>query len=370
MRLCCSLLLGILLFSAPMFGQVMRSSEEVFPSTALRTIAEQLREAKRATTRFKRRSALVRAQNLLLQLPKSPLKDGLKSKIEQVFRAGVFSEEAEEAIDEAIEIVRAADKILNQKPSPIDSETARATLLQVLNSPEFRVWNPIARFLQQISKWLEKPVNWVAKQLGVLLQWLGRVLRPVFELLSKIIEALGAWFWTWWQLLKTISPILAWSVLALFSAISLALLSYSILKWWRKRWRLQAEIAIAEVLIMPEQLLREAENAAKQGDYLTALRKTYKALLLFLDRIGLIRFREQRTNWEYLAEVRRKASSEFALRFQEVTNIFDQCFYARKLATANEFAIVRQFVEETRHQARLMLESESKRTQPKHVVGS
>ncbi len=353
------LLLVVLLFSAPMFGQVMRSSEKAFPLTALRTIAEQLREAKRANIRFKRKNALVRAQNLILRLPKSPLRDSLKSKIEQVFRTGIFSEEA---IDEAIEIVNAADKILNQKPSPIDSEIARATLLQVLNSPEFRAWNPITRFLQRISKWLEKPVNWAAKQLSVFLQWLGRVLRPVFDLLSKIIEALGAWFWEWWQLLKKISPALAWAVLVLFGAISLALLSHSILRWWRKRLRVQSEIAIAEVLIIPEQLLRDAENAAKQGDYLTALRKTYKALLLFLDRIGLIRFREQRTNWEYLAEVRRKASSEFVLRFQEVTNIFDQCFYARKLATANEFAIVRQFVEEMRYQALSLLESEGKKT--------
>ena len=357
-----SLPLVVLLFSAPMFGQVMRSSEEAFSSTTLRTIAAQLREAKRATARFKRENALVRAQNLLLQLPKSPLRDSLKSKIEQVFRTGIFSEEAEEAIDEAIEIVKAADKILNQKPYPIDSEIARATLLQVLNSPEFRAWNPITRFLQRISKWLEKPVNWASKQLSVFLQWLGRVFRPVFDLLSKIIEALGAWFWTWWQLLKKISPILAWAVLALFGAISLALLSYSILRWWRKRLRVQAEIAIAEVLIMPEQLLIEAENAAKRGDYLTALRKTYKALLLFLDRIGLIRFREQRTNWEYLVEVRRKASSEFVLRFQEVTDIFDQCFYARKLATAKEFTIVRQFVEEMRYQARSLLELEGKKT--------
>jgi len=142
--------------------------------------------------------------------------------------------------------------------------------------------------------------------------------------------------------------------MVLLVLLSAVLFFHTVVKWWRKRQRMKAEISWAETLIVPEQLLLEAENDARRGDYLTALRKAYKSLLLFLDRIGLIRFREQRTNWEYLSEIRRKASDEFARRFQEVTNIFDRCFYAQMPVTAKDFADVREFVEETRRQARLL----------------
>jgi len=332
-----------------------QSSIATHHSLPFSIIAKQLQKAIQENSPRKRQKALLRVRELVQQLPMSPVTDQLKGRLERALRTGIMSGEAEDAIDEAIEIAKSADKMLRQNLPSIDPEVANATLLRVLSSPEFQMWNPITKFLQWISKRLEKPINWVAKQLGAFFRWLGRVLRPILEWLSRFFEALGAWLWHWWQLLKAISPALAWTTVVLIGAVSLAFLLRAILKWWREKQKVQMGIAVAETLIIPEQLLREAENDAKLGDYLTALRKTYKALLLFLDRVGLIRFREQRTNWEYLAEVRKKASSEWTWRFQEVTNIFDRCFYARKAATANELSAVRQFVEETRLQARSLL---------------
>ncbi len=318
-------------------------------------IVEQLQKAKRDKSLRTRQKTLSRVGELIKRIPKSTVTNRLESRLEQAIRSGVMSDEAEEAIDEAIEIAAAADRLFRQTLSTVDPEFAQATLNRVLNSPEFQIWNPLMKFLQRLSKWLEKPLNWLSKLSSALFRRLAQIFSPVFEWLARVIEALGAWFWYWWQLLNKISPLLAWAIAVLLALLSFALFSHAIVKWWRKRQRLREEISWVETLTMPEQLLLEAENDARSGDYLTALRKAYKALLLFLDRIGLIRFREQRTNWEYLSEVRRKASDEFARRFQEVTNIFDRCFYARMPVTAKDFTDVRQFVEETRRQVRSLL---------------
>ncbi|MEZ8218293.1 protein of unknown function (DUF4129) [Candidatus Fervidibacteria bacterium JGI MDM2 SSWTFF-3-K9] len=325
------------------------------PLTVFNIIAEQLQKAKEEKSVHARQKTLSRIEGLLKRLPRSTVTERLEDRLKRAFRSSVMSDEAEEAIDEAIEIAEAADKLFRQTSLTVDPELAQSTLQRVLNSREFQVWNPFTKFLQRLSKWLEKPINWLVKLLSPLFRWLAKFFSPVFEWLSKVLEALGAWFWHWWQLLNKISPILAWAIAVLLTLLSVAMFSSAIVKWWRKRQRIRGEISWAETLIVPEQLLLEAENDARRGDYLTALRKAYKALLLFLDRIGLIRFREQRTNWEYLSEVRRKASDEFAQRFQEVTNIFDLCFYARVPVTAEDFVNVRQFVEETRRQARSLL---------------
>lgn len=347
----------VLLFIVPAVGQEKQPKGSTTPQTQFALIAEQLQKAQLSSSLLAKRGILLRVRKLATRLPQSPVKERLTERIERALRSGVASDEVSEAIYEAIEIAKAADKMLSQPSPSIDPETARATLLRVLSSPEFRdPWAPILRFLQKVSRWLERPLNWTLRQLNWLFGQVGKILRPVLEFLAKLLEALGAWFMYWFQLLMSISPVLAWTIVGVVGAIVLISLVLAILKWWRGRQKVLAQTAVAEALAMPEELLQEAEIAARSGDYLTAIRKAYRALLLLLDRIGLIRFREQRTNWEYIAEVRKKAPADFIRRFQEVTNIFDICFYARKFATANEFAIVHQFAEETRQKAQTLLD--------------
>ncbi|MFN3422524.1 MAG: DUF4129 domain-containing protein [Armatimonadota bacterium] len=357
----------VFLFAVPMFGQMKWRGEVTTPKTPFAVIAEQLQKARESRSHIVKRNFLLKAQKSVERLPQSPVTEQLRSKIESAFRAGILTDKADEAIEEAIETAKAADRVLRQPPPSVDPETAKATLLRVLSSPEFRdPWAPVLRLLGRISKWLERPLGWASKQLRWLLSQIGRILQPIFEWLSKLIEALRAWFMYWFQLLMSISPVLAWSILGVLGAIGLTSLAFAVLRWWRKKQEALKQIAVTEALVLPEQLLRESEIAARSGDYLTALRKAYRAVLLLLDRIGLIRFREQRTNWEYLAEVQKKTPSDFARRFQEVTKIFDVCFYARKLATSNEFAIVKQFAEETRQKALTLLDlTETEETSPR-----
>lgn len=341
-----SVFIAFLLLAVPIFeGQATQSSEITLTPEPFNAIVEQLRKAKASTSPHKRQRALITAESLVKALPPSRITEQLKFRLGRAFKAGVMTDESERLIDEAIEIAGAASKLLKRRPSTYDPELARATLLRVLNSPEFRIHSWFAALVEQISKWLEKPVS-------RLISWIARILTPIFKWVGKLLEVLGAWFWYWFKFLMEVSPFLAWGTVGLLGAMVSASLAYMVWKKWLKLRKETTERVVAQALVMPEQLLKEAENAARKGDYLTAVRKAYRALLLTLDHIGLIRFREQRTNWEYLAEVSRKAPMEFVSRFREASSIFDRCFYARKLATANEFIVVKRLAEETRHYAR------------------
>lgn len=344
-----SVFIAFFLLAVPIFeGQATQTSKITLTPEPFNAIVEQLRKAKASISPHTRQRALTTAESLVKVLPPSRITEQLKFRLGRAFKAGVMTDESERLIDEAIEIAGAASKLLKRRPSTYDPELARATLLRVLNSPEFRIHSWFAALLERISKWLEKP----AKRL---LSWIVGVLSlltPIFKWLWKLLEVLGAWFWYWFKFLMKVSPFLAWGTVALLGAIVSASLAYMVWKKWLKLRKEITERGVTQALVMPEQLLKEAESAAREGDYLTAVRKAYRALLLTLDHIGLIRFREQRTNWEYLAEVSKKAPTEFVSRFREASSIFDRCFYARKLATASEFVVVKRLAEETRHHAR------------------
>jgi len=348
----------VLLFTAPLLGQT-RGAEKASPDerALFASIVKRLREALISSSHHDERKFLLQAQKLARQLPQSPVSERLKDRIERALKAGMAGSETDTAVREAIEIAEAAEKVLAQPSPSVDPEAAKAVLMRVLSSPEFRdLFAPIRRLLQRVLAWLEKPAFWVWSLLERVFEPIRKILQPILKWLAKALEVLGAWLAHLFQLLASISPILAWTVVVLLGAVGLTSLVLAILSWWRRRQKALAQVAVVESLAVPEQLLHEAEIAARSGDYLTAIRKAYRALLLLLDRIGLIRFREQRTNWEYLAEIRKKAPTEFARRFQEVTGIFDICFYARKFATASEFAAVKQFAEEARTKAHTSLD--------------
>jgi len=353
MRCLAAIFLTLLLIaSAQSQGEISKTN---LPSQ-LATIAKHLRKAQSTKSLTERKSEILKARKLIAKMPPSLLTYELENRLNKALSLNVKTKNANMLLNEATEIAENANKLLMERTAKVDPEAAKATLMRVLSDPEFRnPWEPILKLLERLEKPLVRFLNW----LGRVFSWFGAILRPVFEWISAILQAMGVWFWHWLQLLMKISPILAWTIIIAFGAIVLVSLAYAILKWWRQRQKLVAESVIAEKLVMPEQLLKEAETAAKKGDYLTAIRKAYKALLLSLDRIGLIRFREQRTNWEYLAEIQRKAEPNFVRQFREITHTFDLCFYARKFATAKEYTTVRQFAEELLTRALPTLSSSS-----------
>ncbi len=206
-----------------------------------------------------------------------------------------------------------------------------------LSSAEFR--DP---WWERLWRWLSKPIGWLVEQLERLFRWLERWLAPLWQWLLRAITELANWVWSWLKALLAASPVLAWSLIGSIVVTVVISVGWAVWQWWQKRERASVQTVLTEALATPEQLLREADASAQRGDYFMALRKTYRALLLLLDRMGFLRFSEQRTNREYLAEVWRNAPTEVAKSLAEATQVFDRCFYARHAATTDDFAVVRQ----------------------------
>lgn len=310
-------------------------------------VAEQLQAAVKASSSRRAKRAIADAKRLLQQLPETEITRRLRWRLEDAMSAGLTTDEGKEALDEAAETAQVAVRLLRLPPPAIDPNQAQATLQAVLNSAEFRdPWAKLKRWWERLKEriWrlLEKPLNW----LGEAIAWVGRHLAHLFEPLlqwiGRALAAIATWLWGLLGALLQISPVLTWFLIALLGLVVLYAVAVFLWRWWQGQQKAVAHIEAMEALATPEQLLREADLSAQAGDYLAALRKSYCALLLFLERLALIRFREQRTNWEYLAEIQRTAPSEVTQIVQEATTVFDHCFYALYRATADDFTAVKQ----------------------------
>ncbi len=82
-------------------------------------------------------------------------------------------------------------------------------------------------------------------------------------------------------------------------------------------------------------LLAKASDLAKQGDYRTAIRRAYIALLFELEQRGKLRLHRSKTNRDYLDSLR--AERELFPTFSTMTGTFEQVWYGQTRATEDEF---------------------------------
>jgi hypothetical protein len=85
----------------------------------------------------------------------------------------------------------------------------------------------------------------------------------------------------------------------------------------------------------PKRALDEAARFASAGDYRSAMRLVYLAVLLHLDEREMIRFDRTGTNWEYLASLRQHSTLQDVLR--PVTMTFDRKWYGHETATDRDY---------------------------------
>lgn len=109
----------------------------------------------------------------------------------------------------------------------------------------------------------------------------------------------------------------------------------------RKRRREERE-EVREILgeaiaadISPADLLLKAREMAFAGDFRSAIRRAYIALLCELERDGKLKLGRSRTNRDYLEDMRREKLS--FQDFARMTSIFEQTWYGEKNATGREF---------------------------------
>jgi hypothetical protein len=98
----------------------------------------------------------------------------------------------------------------------------------------------------------------------------------------------------------------------------------------------------------PAELWREADEQARNEQYLQAVRSLYLAVLSLLHRQQLLRFEPTRTNGEYLQQVRLapQAPAELHAVFGEFTALFERKWYGDRACDAAEFRVCRKLADE------------------------
>jgi hypothetical protein len=131
-----------------------------------------------------------------------------------------------------------------------------------------------------------------------MLRWLGRLLRSIGQILGELPR------WLFWLLF-------AWLVLALLAI--LAHLLYVVVGLFGARGARAGSQGAAElgrgelygiVDLNFDTAYRRARELLAAGHWAAATRHFYVAAILGLDRAGLIRFRQSKTNHDYVGELR------------------------------------------------------------------
>ena len=155
-------------------------------------------------------------------------------------------------------------------------------------------------------------------------QWLGSLLRR-----APVFDGFGSGEGS-----KAVSITLSIIVLVLF----LLLLAHVLARLGLGRLLGSQSMETEDIYAGPDSprgALDEASRAASSGDFRTALRLVYLAVLLRLDERDLIRFDRTGTNWEYLAALR--GNPEFHQLLRPVTVTFDRKWYGREAAGESDY---------------------------------
>ncbi len=202
-------------------------------------------------------------------------------------------------------------------PSRPEAAVLREDLRQILSRPEYRV---------QGKDWL----------LDLKLRLLRAVLQRWEERVMPLFAALHG-----------TQPVLYWGLIAVLLLLLLGIL-YHIYYALRSafgtnvRPRERAEEgALPQRLGGPEELLREADGAAAQGQFALAFRCLYLALIRHLDRRSLLRFDGSATNYDYLRQVR--GHPEVARHLEPLTRAVEPVWYGYRDASAEDYRRCREW---------------------------
>jgi hypothetical protein len=97
----------------------------------------------------------------------------------------------------------------------------------------------------------------------------------------------------------------------------------------------------------PAELWGQADELARRGDFLTAVRVLYLSVLALLNQAGLIRYEKTRTNGEYADHLRRKRAGLHG-PFARLTGLFELKWYGERACGEADYRSCRGFAEELR----------------------
>ncbi len=96
----------------------------------------------------------------------------------------------------------------------------------------------------------------------------------------------------------------------------------------------------------PSQLWRQADEKARAGDFLGAVRTLYLAVLALLHQGGFIRYERTRTNGEYVDQLRRRTGLQRP--FLGLTGLFEVKWYGERACEPDDYRRCRELAEEVR----------------------
>ena len=146
-------------------------------------------------------------------------------------------------------------------------------------------------------------------------------------------------------------------LLGLGTAAVLATIVYLVYAWWLSRTKdkprqsgpssQSADDGLEDPTQQdPARLWRQADEHARAGDYLAAVRTLYLAVLSVLHRGGLIRYERPRTNGEYADQLRRRPPIHRP--FLSLTSLFEVKWYGQRSCEPNDYHTCRELAEQVR----------------------
>jgi len=179
----------------------------------------------------------------------------------------------------------------------VDPNASRQAAREILSRPEFQYdTGPWARFVA----FLEDPI--------------GEVIKGVGWLFDRFPSGTGG-------------AIIAWAIAAVFAAVVV----FAIYRFTRSVTPdtvVDLRYAPQRTEITVAQLIAGAEQAERDGDWRTAIRARYAALLLRLSQSGVVKHRPGKTTGEYVSEVSTNAPSA-SEAFVQATRLFEWAWYGR-----------------------------------------
>lgn len=261
---------------------------------------------------------------------------------------------AQEEVAFAEQIVRVNNAWLHaaidevNKPANGDPEERRARLIEIADR--------LLLLEQQVSAAAAPPAATTAEQRARLEKILARpeylpeeqresaLQKWLKQLRDALVQLLERWFGGRAAPTPTTTGSLngVRFALVLIGLVALAFALVALLKRWRRRRQKDDAPEVREVLgeeladdVTVADLLAQASALARQGDYRSAIRRAYIALLCELEQRGKLRLHRAKTNGDYLNALRQEGA--LYPNFSVMTEVFEHIWYGRERAQADEY---------------------------------
>jgi hypothetical protein len=217
---------------------------------------------------------------------------------------------------------RALEKALSVSPPTAERSDPKQQAAAILEAPEFKERRETIRRAEDYS-WLERLIRNIAR-------WLDRLLRRSQPNTPQVSDPLPGLV----EVVRITLYVLAGAG-ALFAVYLLARYLAGRPELFKKTKRTGiGKDALAEDTL-PDPL-GASRRLAAQGDYRSALRLAYIASLRRLSAAGLLILQENKTNWEYQRQLRRRSTDAYDVLLP-ATRLFDEVWYGQRQATAEEY---------------------------------